>query len=144
MKKRIFKNVKYLLVILIIISFQQCSSGDDSPIEIEKAKRTDKLITSSQVLFPANPQDEVILDLQIEGISLHEFEKINTDSIYIKAGNKVYPISMTISGIIEKEETMKIFVVVPRDVQKLTLYVGSFLPKTFEVDSEIYAELKEP
>jgi len=97
----------------------------------------------NQELTPVNPATHVVLDLLINGISIDDFNNAGRDSKYIMAKGQLYRPHITQSGIISGKKKIRLCVVVPKDVQELTLHIGSFSPKTFKVKGKIYNELKD-
>lgn len=137
--KKKFRIAFYLFIIASAIILFNCSS---SPIKIKHAQRTYKLITDTHELTPVSNNSSIVLDLKINGISVDEFNNVDKDSIYIMAGGIRCQPFITRSGIIGGEKTIRFAFVIPIDVLELTLYIGSYPPKTFKVDEKIYSELK--
>lgn len=135
-----FRNAFYLLIIAYAIILFNCSR---SPIKIKHAERTYKLITDTHELTPVSNDSSIVLDLKINGISIDEFNNVDKDSIYIIAGENRFQPFITRSGIVGGEKTIRFAFIVPVDVLELTLYIGSYPPKTFKVKEKIYPELKD-
>ena len=134
------------LIFTVTILWLHCGSGG-SPIKIKSAKRAYKLLVGDrfhpQELTPVNPATHVVLDLQIKGISIDDFNNIDQDNKYIIVGERICRPNITSSGIYGGKKKIRLCVVVPKDAQELTLYIGSFTPKTFKVKGKIYNELKD-
>jgi hypothetical protein len=59
------------------------------------------------------------------------------------AGERQCRPNITSSGIIDGKKIIRLCVVVPKDAQELTLFIGTYPPKTFKVNGKIYNELKD-
>lgn len=142
-----YRIVICFLLLTATILLLHCGSQNASPIKIKSAKRAYKLLSGDrfrpQELTPVNPATHVVLDLQIKGISIDDFNNIDQDNKYIIAGERICRPNITSSGIYGGKKKIRLCVVVPKDAQELTLYIGSYPPKTFKVKGKIYNELKD-
>ena len=130
--------------ILIAFGLTCCSqTGTDSPIKVLSAKRG-KSYTSSpmgQELTATHPQEDVVLVLEIGGISVEEFRKIDTEKLYLMAGERRCNFNVTSSGEINGKPRIKLATIVPRQTLEFKLVVGGYPPKTFKAKDKIYDEL---
>lgn len=148
--KRRHQIILYLLIVTLIIFSFECGSQNASPIKIESTERANRVLLGGsfnrQELVPKDRKTGVILVLKIKGISIKEFQNISNnkkEDIYIVAEEQKFRPSVTRSGTIGGKESIELFVGVPRDALELTLYIGSYAPKTFKVKGKILDELKE-
>jgi hypothetical protein len=148
--KRRPQIILYLLIVTLIIFSFECGSQNASPIKIESTERANRVLLGGslnrQELVPKDHKTGVILVLKIKGISIEEFQNISNneeEDIYIMAEEQKFSASVTRSGTIGGKERIELFVGVPRDALELTLYVGSYPPRTFKVKGKIIDELTE-
>jgi len=148
--KRRHQIIFYLLIAIFVFFSFECGSKNGSPIKIKSAKRAKKAFIGTpgryQELTPVGFGTRVVLALKIKGISIDEFQNIqksDEEEIYIAAGGLKFKPSVTRSGVIGGKKNIELFIVVPKDALELTLYVGSYPPKTFKVKGKILDELRD-
>lgn len=146
MKKEKSQVVLYFLILIFTVFLFKCGLQNASPIKIKYAKRAHRILLGDPInhqrLTPAYPEKSVVLDFQIKGISVDEFRSIDKENMYVMAGeHRCYP-NITQSGTIGGKEVIRLCIVVPKDVQKFTLHLGSY-PQTFKVKGKIYDELTD-
>jgi TonB family protein len=139
---------RFLALLLGVVSLSValdsfCQSAASSPIKVLSAKRAETLV----VLFgglatPAHPKEDVVLVLEIGGISLEEFQKARGKKwLYVMAGKQRYDYSSAISGMVNGKAQIKIAVTVPRQALDFKLFAGDHPPKSFKAEEKIYHQL---
>jgi hypothetical protein len=149
--KRRHQIILFLSIVVFALFSLECGSKNGSPIKIKSAKRANRVLLgtsqfNSREIYPIDRKTGVILVLKIKGISIKAFQNIDKsdeEEIYVMAGEQKFKPTVMRYGTIAGKEGIELYIGVPRDVLELTLYVGSFPPKTFKVKGKILDELRD-
>jgi hypothetical protein len=119
---------------------------EESAIKIISAERTHMITEfygiTTQQYTPLNPDEDVILVLEIGGILTEEFIKIESNKLYLKVEEQLIGFDYSWAGILGGEEKILLITAVPQQVLEFKLFIGDYSPITFKVDEEIQDELK--
>jgi hypothetical protein len=120
-----------------------CQTAANSPIKVLSAKRAERYGSSSygQELTATNPKEDVVLVMEIGGISLEEFEKIDAKKLYLMAGERRCIFHVTTFGTYNGKPQIKLASIVPRKGSEFKLFAGEYPPTSFKAEDKIYDEL---
>ncbi len=145
--RKILSYAAVSLLVGVVLVGVACSRGGGSSIKIESAHRAEKVAMGSyphaQELTAVHPETYAVLDLRLGGISVEEFQAIDRDSIFIEALGDVYRPMVTQSGVVSGKKMIRLCVIVPRDVTRMMLHLGSKYEKMFTADEKISSILKD-
>ncbi len=135
-----------VVVVLAVACFplhlfgQQASAAH---LSVASAKRG-KVFTSfgGQQLSPTKAADDVVLLLEVAGLTPEQFQKIDRDKVYVLAGERKCVPGIASSGVINGLPQIKLAIIVPRNLLDLQLVVGDLQPVKFKAQAEIVEELK--
>lgn len=118
-----------------------CQSAASSPIKVLSAKRTETFVMPSGGRY-AHPKEDVVLVLEIAGISLEEFGKeAQAKKVYLIAGERRFDYIYASSVMLNGKPQRKIAVIVPRKGLEFKLFVGDYPPMSFKAEDKIYNQL---
>ena len=140
--KREMKSLAIVLGTLLISPGLNCFSqtAANSPIKVLSAKRAQSY-TAGQELTPTNPKEDVVLVLEIGGISTEEFQKIDRKKLYLMAGERRCIFQVASSGTINGKPQIKLATIVPRQGLEFKLFAGDYPPRTFKAEEKVYDQL---
>jgi hypothetical protein len=119
---------------------QQVNAGQ---VSVASAKRGNVFTSfSGQQLRPTNPTEDVVLLLEVAGLTPDQFQKIDRDKVYVLAGERKWVPGVASSGVIDGRPEIKLGIIVPKNVLDLQLVVGDFRPVKFKAPAQIVEELK--
>jgi hypothetical protein len=122
-----------------------------SALEVKSAKRVEKYADSSAGTEVTPPSStDVVLVVELTGISVEEFDAIPKNQIVVTAGERRFDAQLTLNrdwfmvdgdrrpvgGV---QEDRRIVVIVPRDVLDFSLRFGEGSVVTFKADPDIGA-----
>ena len=77
----------------------------------------------------------------ISQIPVEEFQKIDSEKLYLMAGERRCNFNVASSGIINGKPQVKLATIVPRQGLEFKLFAGDYPPKTFKAEEKIYDRL---
>lgn len=114
-----------------------------SAIKVLSAKRTHRYVLSGQMEFTAtNPKEDVVLVLEIAGISVEEFQKLEAEKIYLMVSERRRDFNIRSCGIINGKPQILLATIVPQQVLEFRLFIGDYPPTTVKAGEKIHDELK--
>lgn len=124
-------------------SYSYCQTKSDSPVKITSAQRTHKYSPpgSSQELTAVRAED-VVLVIEIAGISVKDFQNIKEEKLYLMAGDQRRVFNIRSSGIINDRPKIVLATTVPQRMQEFKLFVGDYPPTTVKPEGKIHDELE--
>jgi hypothetical protein len=131
-----------LLISVGLNSF--CQTAANSPIKVLSAKRAERYTSSGpygQELIASRPKEDVVLVLEIGGISIEEFQKIDAKKLYLMAGERRCIFNVASSGTINGKPQIKLAAIVPRQGLEFKLFAGEYPSKSFKAEDKIYDQL---
>jgi hypothetical protein len=136
----------FLLVFNVQAAGIHCfaQAKDQSPIRILSAKRAKKYVSMGNELKPKDPKKDVVLVVEIAGISGDDFKKIERDSVYVMAGERRCPVMVSGTGVFAGKGDVQLVLIVPQETTELRLVVGDYPPKAFKAEEKVLDELKSP
>jgi hypothetical protein len=135
----------------VAVSPDQAASGRQgtaAKLKVVSAKRTNRWSFAGTDLTAKKP-DDIVLVVDISGISIDEFQKFQTSAkerIFLSAGDARYEPSLLSSGAWREPngtltEERLILVVVPRSTRAFTLHFVEFPPVPFTAGETIVPQL---
>ncbi len=122
-----------------------CQKAPDTPIKVLSAKRSERYTSGGpygQELTPSNAKEDLVLVLEVGGISVEEFQKIDSKKLYLMAGERRCNFHIASSGTINGKPQIKLATIVPRKGLAFRLFAGDFPPRDFKAEDRIYDHLE--
>ena len=112
------------------------------PPEVRAARRAERFDDRITVLTPRNKDTDVVLLVELAGITQKEFEAIPAAEIYLRAGEARFDLSFRVAGDWEggAKDRWLVFLV-PRAQRAFSLHCGSGAPTTIEATAQIVSTL---
>ncbi len=124
--------------VLIGLTLGGCSYLERPP-RIVSAKRGREVRSGTSELRPTNAASDVVLVVEIAGLTREEFEKVKGDTIHVMAGDEKrgpHITQVATRGDSRKAE-IKIAFVVPEKSSRMQLLIGDYPPKKFNVSGMV-------
>lgn len=148
----VFRSISCIILIsLLVIAFllPKFVQGDTS-IKVVAAQRTKEYSTGTRSVTPKGLEDNVLLVLRIEGISINKFNELaDEDKIYVINNDNQYKPSIreTSQKVTIGDKTISPWILcvfsIPENILEMELVVGDYPPVEFKAEKEIFAILKK-
>ena len=110
----------------------------ESPLKVLSAKRAQEYRSAGgQSLTASDTKKDLVLVVELGGITVDEFQKLDKDDLYVMAGERRCVPNVSSSGIIDGKAQILVGVVVPRDVLKFKLFAGAKRTVDFAAPAKI-------
>ena len=137
-----------LLVVLLGGAFgatsgEQAASAREASLGIRSAKRTERFDDRFTKLTLRDPAKDVILLLDLAGISLTDFNATPVSEVFLMAGDRRFEPSLRTAGDWQRPDATGVtedrwlVVIVPRDTLVFRLYFGKQSPIVFTADTAV-------
>jgi hypothetical protein len=139
-------------VFLLIVSALAALSDAQSPVAVTSAKRTEKYVSHDKIEVAPMSPTEVVLVVELTGISLEEFQATPKTEIFVSAAGRRFEANLTAAGdwqmldgdrrpVGALQEQRTVVAVVPREILDFSLQFGIRPPVNFKADRDIVALL---
>lgn len=132
-------------LVLVVLLQLGLLSPSNMPPGVENVTRTDTLVVNSQgdKYSPTDGRKDVVLVLELQGVSAEQLRKIPQDDIQVEADGERHPCPITHT---QSGPTDKVFLVfiVPKVSQQMTLHLGKLAPISFQSSTTIVPQHKLP
>ncbi|MCX6564838.1 MAG: hypothetical protein NTW38_00170 [Candidatus Aminicenantes bacterium] len=141
------------LIVLLVVTLgaiarsEQATSQQDAKLRIRSAKRTEMFDDGLTKLTVRDSAKDVILLLDLIGISVEDFNAIGASEVFLMAGDRRFEPSFRVSGDWEQpdatgvKEDRWIVVIVPRNTLTFSLHFGKHAPMTVKAETAIASTL---
>lgn len=135
-------SVCVLLITFAYAGIAFAAQQTSNPITVISAQRAKAFASPTRQIKVRNEQTDAIIMLRIGGLSREEFAKIDSDSIYVMAGEEKLPPNVLATGLIEGKVELLMVVVGPKDMLDMYLHLGTYPRVAFKAEEKIADELK--
>lgn len=124
-------------------SSEQVTSPRDATLRIRSAKRTETFDDRFTKLTVRDSAKDVILVLELAGISVSDFNATAASEVFLMAGNRRFEPSLRTAGDWQQadaagvKEDRWVVVIVPRDTLTFSLHFGKRAPMAIKADTAI-------
>lgn len=139
-----------LLGLALVISARGCGTAiagepttrADSTFRVRSAKRANKFDDHITALTTRDPKKDVILVVELAGISVEDFNATPHSEVYLTAGEERFEPSLRTAGDwADGEEERRVMVIVPRSTLRFSLHFGKRAPLSVTADTAIVETL---
>ena len=131
-----------LLIALTYTAVPADAQQTTNPITVISAQRGKAFASPTRQIKVRNEETDAIIMLRIGGLSREEFVKIDSDSIYVMAGEEKLPPNVLATGVIDGKVELLMVVVGPKDMLDMFLHIGTYPRIAFKAEQAIADELK--
>lgn len=139
-------------VLILIGSVFGIFAHAQSPVAVTSAKRTEKYVSHDKIEVTPTSATEVVLVVELTGISLEEFQGFPKTEILVSAADRRFEVSLTAGGdwqmldgdrrpVGALQEQRTVVAVVPREALEFSLQFGRRPPVSFKADRDVVALL---
>ncbi len=140
-----------LLAVCLVAIATLPACGRGKGLKVTSALRAERYKAVGQAeLTASNPQDHLLLVVDLDGLTMQEFDALPREKVYLAAGDQRFKLQNVQSSMIVDSAgkvaggSVLLVASVPRSALHFTLYLGDRPPLAFDADPAILPEIRNP